>query len=216
MSDCILYDYPKSSSSYRVRIGLNLAGITYQRVLVNLLADEQTSKGPEHRARNPQGLVPVLDIDGTRLTQSLAILDYLDSTRNLVLTPVGAAERARVLALAHSIAVDVQPVGNLSVLRRATNMQDPQRKPAAQPLDARLHETRATRLRSPASPLGQPQLLHRRAFKTQPCPTSASSPCSTMPNAGKSTTPTAHAYSPSNKPANKSQPLPKRIRTMDN
>ena len=125
MSDCILYDYPKSSSSYRVRIGLNLAGITYQRVLVNLLADEQTS--PEHRARNPQGLVPVLDIDGTRLTQSLAILDYLDSTRNLVLTPVGAAERARVLALAHSIAVDVQPVGNLSVLRRATNMQDPQR-----------------------------------------------------------------------------------------
>ena len=125
MSDCILYDYPKSSSSYRVRIGLNLAGIAYQRVLVNLLADEQTS--PEHRARNPQGLVPVLEIDGIRLTQSLAILDYLDSTRNLGLTPVGAAERARVLALAHSIAVDVQPVGNLSVLRRATAMQDPQK-----------------------------------------------------------------------------------------
>ena len=66
----ILWDYFRSSASYRVRIALNLAGLDYEKAAVDLLAAEH--KTDEHKARNPQGFVPVLDIDGIRLTQSLA------------------------------------------------------------------------------------------------------------------------------------------------
>ncbi len=125
MSDIVLYDYPRSSASYRVRIALNLAGLSHERLMVNLLEGEQS--GPEHLARNPQGFVPVLDIDGHRFTQSLAILDYLDSTRGLALLPDDPVERARVLALAMVIAVDLHPVCNLSVANRATGGTDPGR-----------------------------------------------------------------------------------------
>ncbi|MFV1440227.1 MULTISPECIES: maleylacetoacetate isomerase [unclassified Phaeobacter] len=120
MSDVILYDYWRSSASYRVRIALNLAGIAYRSQTVDLVNGEQT--GPEHLARNPQGFVPVLEIDGLRLTQSLAILDYLDQTRNLGLLPGTPSERAGVQALAHSIAVDLHPVCNLKVARYATSL----------------------------------------------------------------------------------------------
>ncbi|KIC41665.1 maleylacetoacetate isomerase [Ruegeria sp. ANG-S4] len=122
MSDVVLYDYWRSSASYRLRIALNLAGIDYRAVTVDLVKGAQ--REPDHLARNPQGLVPVLEIDGLRLTQSLAILDYLDHTRNLNLLPQTAAERAAVQALAHSIAVDVHPVCNLSVARHATVLSD--------------------------------------------------------------------------------------------
>lgn len=125
MSDVVLWDYPKSSASYRLRIALNLAGIEYRIETVNLLAGDH--KSPEHRARNPQGLVPVLDIDGYRLTQSLAILDYLDTTRGLNLLPKDPAARARAQALAHVIAVDLHPVCNLSVATHATSGQEPAR-----------------------------------------------------------------------------------------
>ncbi|MEM7317899.1 MAG: maleylacetoacetate isomerase [Pseudomonadota bacterium] len=118
MSETVLWDYPKSSASYRVRIALNLAGIEHRTETVNLL--EGQHKSPEHLARNPQGLVPVLDIDGHRLTQSLAILEYLDTTRDLGLLPKDAALRARVQALAMSIAVDLHPVCNLSVASHAS------------------------------------------------------------------------------------------------
>lgn len=117
MSEVVLWDYPKSSASYRVRIALNLAGISYRSEIVNLLDGSQ--KASAHRARNPQGLVPVLDIDGVRLTQSLAILDYLDTTRDLGLLPSEAADRAKAQALAMSIAVDLHPVCNLSVAAHA-------------------------------------------------------------------------------------------------
>ena len=73
MSDVVLYDYWRSSASYRVRIALNLAKIPYRAVSVDLVAQDQ--KSTLHLERNPQGLVPVLDIDGDRFTQSLAILD---------------------------------------------------------------------------------------------------------------------------------------------
>lgn len=120
MSGAVLYDYWRSSASYRVRIGLNLAGIAYRAVPVDLTKGEH--KSPAHLARNPQGLVPVLDIDGLRLTQSLAILDYLESTRGLTLLPRDAGARARVLALAHAIAIDIHPVCNLSVARHASEL----------------------------------------------------------------------------------------------
>lgn len=120
MGEVVLYDYWRSSASYRVRIALNLAGIAYRAVQVDLRVGEQTSA--THLARNPQGLVPVLEIDGLRLTQSLAIIDYLDQTRGLGLLPAEAAQRAAALALAQSIAVDVHPVCNLSVAQFATKL----------------------------------------------------------------------------------------------
>ncbi|WP_299881119.1 maleylacetoacetate isomerase [uncultured Sulfitobacter sp.] len=125
MSDITLWDYPKSSASYRVRIALNLAGLDYRIETVDLLG--KAHKSPEHLARNPQGLVPVLDIDGHRLTQSLAMLEYLDTTRDLGLLPSAPADRARVQALAYAIAVDLHPVCNLSVMVHATGGQEPAR-----------------------------------------------------------------------------------------
>ncbi|TIQ01973.1 MAG: maleylacetoacetate isomerase, partial [Mesorhizobium sp.] len=73
MSKPVLYDYWRSSASYRVRIALKMLGIEYETVPFDLLAKEQ--KSAEHLARNPQGLVPALEIDGLRLTQSLAIIE---------------------------------------------------------------------------------------------------------------------------------------------
>jgi len=125
MSPVTLWDYPKSSASYRVRIALNLAGIDYRIETVDLLS--KAHRNPDHLARNPQGLVPVLDIDGHRFTQSLAILDYLDSTRALNLLPADPAQRAKAQALAMSIAVDLHPVCNLSVASHATGGQEPAR-----------------------------------------------------------------------------------------
>ncbi|MCB1310577.1 MAG: maleylacetoacetate isomerase [Sedimentitalea sp.] len=120
MSETVLYDYWRSSASYRLRIALNLAGIAYLAVPVDLVARDH--KAPEHLARNPQGLVPVLEIDGLRLTQSLAILDYLNETRALGLLPGEPGSRARVRALAQSLAVDVHPVCNLSVASHAVDL----------------------------------------------------------------------------------------------
>lgn len=114
MSEVTLYDYWRSSASYRVRIALNLAGIEYKTVVVNLLDKEHRSDA--HLERNPQGFVPVLEIDGHSFTQSLSILDYLDETRVLGFLPQEAALRAKVRSLAHSVAVDVHPVCNLGVV----------------------------------------------------------------------------------------------------
>lgn len=115
-----LYDYWRSSSAYRVRIALNLLGVQYDRVSVDLAAGAQTQAG--FLAVNPQGLVPVLDIDGLRLTQSLAILDYLNDTRVAGFLPADAAGRVRVRALALAIAADIQPVCNLRVARHAVSL----------------------------------------------------------------------------------------------
>jgi maleylacetoacetate isomerase len=116
MTNPILYDYVRSSASYRVRIALNLKGVEHERVPVNLLEGAQKQEG--YRARNPQGLVPVLEIDGHRIVQSLAIIDYLDATRpEPRLVPHDPAERARVLAMALAIACDIHPLNNLRVLK---------------------------------------------------------------------------------------------------
>ena len=109
-----LYDYWRSSASYRVRIALNLKGIAYETVVVDLLSGEHRKS--EHMARNPQGLLPALDIDGQMLTQSLAIIEYLEDTRPTVrLLPADPVLKSHVRAAALSIAMEIHPVCNLNV-----------------------------------------------------------------------------------------------------
>ncbi|MGH6659451.1 MAG: maleylacetoacetate isomerase [Sphingomicrobium sp.] len=116
MSRPILYDYYRSSAAYRVRIALNLKGVDYEQHQINLAAGEQ--KGDDYRGINPQGFVPMLDIDGHRLTQSLSIMVYLDQTRpEPLLMPRDPADGAHVRAMALTIACDIHPLNNLRVLK---------------------------------------------------------------------------------------------------
>lgn len=116
MSHVILHDYFRSSASYRVRIGLNLKGIEYRSTMVNLVTSEQSQAA--YHELNPQGFVPLLEIDGHRLTQSLAILDYMDAThKQPPFVPHDPAERSHVLAMALVVACDIHPLNNLRVLR---------------------------------------------------------------------------------------------------
>jgi maleylacetoacetate isomerase len=117
-SPIVLHDYWRSSSAYRVRIALNLMGLPYDSHPVDLVAGEQTAAG--NLAHNPQGLVPTLIIDGQSLTQSLAIIEYLDETRSAGFLPADPPGRARARALAMAIAMEIQPVCNLRVARHAT------------------------------------------------------------------------------------------------
>jgi maleylacetoacetate isomerase len=111
-----LFDYFRSSACYRVRIALNLKGVDYESVPVDLVEGGQ--KGPAYRAVNPQGLIPALEIDGRTLFQSLAIVDYLEATRpEPPLLPADAADSAHVRALALVIACDIHPLNNLRVLK---------------------------------------------------------------------------------------------------
>lgn len=114
-SEIVLFDYWRSSASYRVRIALESLGLGYRRQSIDLIGGEQRS--PEHRARNPQGLVPTLMIDGHMLTQSLAIIEYLSETRPQArFLPVDTLGRQRVRALAYAIAMEVHAVCNTSVI----------------------------------------------------------------------------------------------------
>lgn len=117
MSAITLYDYWRSSAAWRVRIGLNLKGLAYNSIPVHLVRDGGEQHRPEYRALNPAGLVPALVHDGHAITQSLAILEYLDEAfpDTSRLLPADAAGRARVRALALAIAADTHPIHNLRV-----------------------------------------------------------------------------------------------------
>ncbi|AWC25961.1 Maleylpyruvate isomerase (plasmid) [Aminobacter sp. MSH1] len=114
MSETVLFDYWRSSASYRVRIALNMLGEEFRSVSVDLLAKDQ--KSALHLARNPQGLVPVLDIDGHAFTQSLAIIEYLDETRAAGFLPPDPVGRQRVRQLSYAIAMEIHAVCNTGVV----------------------------------------------------------------------------------------------------
>ncbi|MFC3323753.1 maleylacetoacetate isomerase [Mesorhizobium cantuariense] len=116
MSELVLHNYYRSSTSYRVRIALEMKGLSYDYVPHHLRHGEHLE--PAYLAVNPQGLVPALVLgDGTLLTQSLAIIEFLDETcPEPPLLPRDAAGRARVRMLAQMIACDIHPVNNLRVL----------------------------------------------------------------------------------------------------
>ena len=110
-----LYEFWRSSAAYRVRIALNLKRLAYESVQTNLPAGGH--KAPDYLAKNPQGFVPMLEIDGLHLTQSLAIMDYLDAhTPEPAFVPHDPAARSRMLAMAQVIAADIHPINNLRIL----------------------------------------------------------------------------------------------------
>ena len=116
MTRAILHDYFRSSAAYRVRIALNLKGVEYESRAVDLREGEQ--KSTSYKALNPQGFVPMLEIDDHRLTQSLAICDYLDARfPEPPFVPPDPSDRAHVLAMALTIACDIHPLNNLRVLK---------------------------------------------------------------------------------------------------
>lgn len=117
-----LYSYFRSSASYRVRIALNLKGLAFETVPVHLLRNGGEQLTPEFRRLNADGLVPVLIDDNgeqpTALTQSLAIIEYLEETHpQPALLPGSPGDKAYVRSLALSIACDIHPLNNLRVLR---------------------------------------------------------------------------------------------------
>jgi maleylacetoacetate isomerase len=113
-----LYSYWRSSAAYRVRIGLGLKRLEYALVPIHLLRGGGEQRGEAYVALNPQRLVPALRHDGRVLTQSLAILDYLDEVwPTPALLPADPAGRARVRALAQLIACDIHPLNNLRVMQ---------------------------------------------------------------------------------------------------
>ena len=116
-----LHNYFRSSASFRVRIALALKGLSYEYVSVHLARGEQFTD--DFTQINGDALVPVLEWDGLRLTQSLAIIEYLEDTYpEPALLPKDPAGRARVRALSQSIACEIHPLNNLRVLKYLTNV----------------------------------------------------------------------------------------------
>jgi maleylpyruvate isomerase len=114
-----LYSYFRSSAAYRVRIALNLKGISYETVPIHLTKDGGRQHTPDYRAINPQARVPALLLQsGDVLIQSMAIIEYLDETHpEPPLLPADAVGRAKVRAIAQAIACDIHPLNNLIALQ---------------------------------------------------------------------------------------------------
>jgi maleylacetoacetate isomerase len=116
MRELVLYSYWRSSAAYRVRLALAWKGLEATIIPIDLRLGEQGAPG--YVARNPQGLVPALADGDLLLSQSLAIIEYLEETRPLPpLLPADAVGRARVRAAAQIVAADIHPINNLRVLR---------------------------------------------------------------------------------------------------
>ena len=112
-----LYTYFRSSAAFRARIALNLKGIAYEPIYLNMRPPAADQRSPEFLAVNPQGLVPALVHEGATITQSMAIIEYLEEIQpQPPLLPVAPAERARVRAMALAVACDMHPLNNLRVL----------------------------------------------------------------------------------------------------
>lgn len=111
-----LYDYYRSTACYRVRIALEYKGIPYERIPVHLIDNGGEQHDPNYLALNPQGLVPSLEVNGNILTQSLAIMEYLDELYpEKPLLPKNPVARAEVRSLALLIACEIHPLNNLRV-----------------------------------------------------------------------------------------------------
>jgi maleylacetoacetate isomerase/maleylpyruvate isomerase len=138
MSEIVLHSYWRATAPYRVRIGLALKGLAYDYVPVDLVAGEQGA--PSHAALNAQRLVPALETEDGVLTQSLAILEWLEETHpEPPLLPADAAGRARVRAMAAIVATDIHPLNNLRVLKALDDSRRGRRRPdrLGGPLDQR-------------------------------------------------------------------------------
>ena len=113
-----LYTYWRSSAAFRVRIALALKGLDYESVPRHLLRDGGEHRRADYLALNPQGLVPALEHDGTVITQSLAICEYLEEVSpRPALLPSSPADRAVVRAMALVVACDVHPLNNLAIMQ---------------------------------------------------------------------------------------------------
>jgi maleylacetoacetate isomerase len=113
-----LYTYFRSSAAYRVRIALNLKGLPYEAVPVHLVRHGGEQLADDYRAVNPSALVPALQDDAATITQSMAIVEYLEETHRAVpLLPADPLARARVRELAQMVACDIHPLNNLRILR---------------------------------------------------------------------------------------------------
>jgi maleylpyruvate isomerase len=111
-----LHSYFRSSAAYRVRIAFNLKGLSYEYLAVHLVKGEQ--RADSYRAINPQALVPLLTDDGEKISQSMAIIEYLDEkVPHPPLLPATPEGRARVRSIAQAIACDIHPLNNLRVLK---------------------------------------------------------------------------------------------------
>lgn len=128
----VLYSYWRSSAAYRVRIGLNLKGLSYETIPVHLVRDGGQQHTDSYRQLNPQELVPVLKHGDRVMRQSLAILEYVDETwPTPPLLPAASRDRQRVRAVAHALACDIHPLNNLRVLQyfdRTWNVPQPERE----------------------------------------------------------------------------------------
>jgi maleylacetoacetate isomerase len=120
----VLHSMWRATAPYRVRIGLHLKGLDYGYVPVDLVGGE--TRGPAYRGLNPQSLVPALETDGGVLTQSLAILEWLEETHpEPPLLPRDPGERAIVRAMAAIVACDIHPLNNLRVLKALADLGHP-------------------------------------------------------------------------------------------
>jgi maleylacetoacetate isomerase len=115
-----LYTFFRSSAAFRVRIALNLKGIQYESIPKAFAKNEH--RAADYLKVNPQGLIPALDVDGTALAQSLAIIEYLDETHPTpAFLPAHPMARAQVRSMAQAIACDIHPINNLRILNYLKN-----------------------------------------------------------------------------------------------